>query len=55
MIALAKYKCMNKNCKYSYVNYPGPTICPKCGSEYIEWINYEIWRKMQDAKDKDNR
>lgn len=47
----AEFKCMK--CRYTWVGLPGPalrppreqesnpdTICPFCGSVYIEWTNY---------------
>lgn len=21
----------------------GPTLCPKCGHDYTDWVNYETW------------
>ncbi len=34
----AEYKCMK--CGYQYISDPGPTVCPWCGSLYVEWTNY---------------
>ncbi len=39
----AKFKCLK--CKYVYKTKPGPTECPKCRHIWIEWVNYEEWRK----------
>lgn len=35
------YKCMNPKCEFGFKGLPGPNICPKCGSLYIEWTNFE--------------
>lgn len=38
----AEYKCMR--CKFEYEDSPGLTQCPKCNHLYIEWINHEQYR-----------
>jgi hypothetical protein len=39
----AKFKCLN--CGHTWSDHPGPTECPKCKHLYVEWTNYEEWRK----------
>jgi Zn finger protein HypA/HybF involved in hydrogenase expression len=35
---IAEYKCCN--CNFKYQHPPMPTQCPKCGSDYVKWVNY---------------
>jgi Zn finger protein HypA/HybF involved in hydrogenase expression len=33
-----KFECMK--CRHRFERAkPGPTGCPKCGSDYVEWLN----------------
>lgn len=42
---IAHNKCMK--CKMQWHDEPGPhTECPKCGSIYVEWMNYPIERPL---------
>lgn len=36
---IANYKCCN--CGYYWEQKPQPVICGMCGSEFVEWCNYE--------------
>jgi len=39
IIPKAKYQC--RKCSYYYeLDRPGPTLCPKCGYVYVDWINH---------------
>jgi rubrerythrin len=40
---LAKYKCMK--CGYEWEQMPAQVICPICNHLYVEWVNFEEWRK----------
>ena len=41
---IAKYRCCK--CGYEYDGFPGPQDpCIKCGSLYMEWLNYEELNK----------
>lgn len=40
---LANFKCCK--CAYKYKSQPGPTQCPRCDNLYVEWTNYEEWKK----------
>jgi Zn finger protein HypA/HybF involved in hydrogenase expression len=42
----ATYKCLN--CNHIYKEQAGPTECPLCGHIWIQWIDYEKWRKAVD-------
>ena len=37
---LSKFRCMNHACGHRYEAAIGPTSCPRCGSIYVEWLNY---------------
>lgn len=48
MKIVAKYKCYK--CNYKYNGKPGPQPpCPKCGSLYIDWINYKEFMEVVDV------
>jgi len=44
---IAKYRCLNKECRYEWTNKPGWQMpgenwaCPKCKGLYCEWLNYD--------------
>ena len=38
---IAQYKCLEIKCNYEYTAAPGPTQCPRCGHNYIKWVNYK--------------
>jgi rRNA maturation endonuclease Nob1 len=43
-IIIAKYRCCK--CNYEYDGISGPqNPCPRCGSLYLKWINYEDLNK----------
>jgi len=44
----AEYKCLK--CGFEFCGNPGPTICKACGYNYVKWINYETWRKINPTK-----
>jgi rRNA maturation endonuclease Nob1 len=38
-IPRSKYRC--QKCEFYFENErPGPTICPKCGHNYVDWLNH---------------
>jgi Zn finger protein HypA/HybF involved in hydrogenase expression len=39
MLIIAENECLN--CHHKWSDKPGPVTCPKCGSEYVKWLNYE--------------
>lgn len=39
----AEYECVK--CGLKYNSMPGPTFCPKCGSIWVKWVNWEAWRE----------
>jgi rubrerythrin len=42
---LAHYRCVR--CGHEWRQKPAPVTCPKCGSLYVRWVNYnnEKWVK----------
>lgn len=44
---IAEFFCLN--CELQWEGKPGPTLCPRCGHDYVKWINYnelkEKWEK----------
>jgi len=46
---LAEFKCVR--CGFVWSDVPGPTSCPVCGHLYVEWTNYEQWRKNNDEEE----
>lgn len=41
----ARYRCMGKHndpeCRYEWRIKQTDVTCPKCGSRYVEWLNYK--------------
>ena len=43
---LAEYMCLK--CFHRFFGLPGPTVCVRCGHEYVKWENYEDgWGKKK--------
>lgn len=32
-------------CGHEWHQRPDPLVCRCCGSPYVEWVNYEDWKK----------
>lgn len=45
-LGIAQYKC--QKCTHEFSRPPHPVTCPDCGSRYVDWVNYEEWRKVHD-------
>jgi len=54
LIPKAKYQC--RKCSYYYeLDRSGPTLCPRCGYIYVDWINHiEVLKALGRWEDKDN-
>jgi hypothetical protein len=39
----AHYKC--KKCSFDWKATPSPTDCLSCGHIYVDWVNWEEWKK----------
>lgn len=40
----AEYACgddRTKGCGHAWTGRPGPTFCPRCGNQYIRWLDFE--------------
>lgn len=42
--------CRCVACKKTWESYPEGVACEACGSLYVEWVNYEAWRKKHPLK-----
>ena len=40
----AQYQCLYNMCKHKWEGPTGPTVCPKCGHNYVWWGNYYTWK-----------
>ena len=40
----AEYLCLK--CQHYWEGKPGPVTCPKCGHDYVKWLNYEEMEKV---------
>lgn len=47
---IAKYKC--NGCSHEFEHPPKPTQCPKCGHEYVDWVNFKDWQRAYENHQK---
>jgi len=38
---MESFKCMDPKCGGTFQRPAGPTVCLRCGSIYVEWVNFE--------------
>jgi len=36
------YRCLNPMCNYEWKEKMTNVDCPRCGSQYLKWINYKV-------------
>jgi DNA polymerase II large subunit len=41
----AYFKCLK--CKRKWRAEPGPTKCIYCGNDWVKWLNYKLWHRVQ--------
>lgn len=47
MIPKSKFKCQRCLFGFEFDKPPGFIHCPKCGNEYVDWLNYvEVLKAM---------